>query len=214
MKAWGSVGVSLPHSSGQQYNRGRPVAKSDLQLGDLVFFYSGISHVGIYAGNGRVIHAPHPGKSVEYIKMSYMPYARSPSAGLSFKLFPAHLRYPAYAAFCVSVPQPERGCARVDGYRADADAARLLRTCSHAGVRAAADRHRRPQVVRGSVWSGRPSMVWSKPLVPAIALASIGSSVIEIPLSATAPGSCTSNLSTLPLTRLQVRDGADRVRTG
>jgi len=80
MKAWGSVGVSLPHSAGQQYNRGRSVAKSDLQLGDLVFFYSGISHVGIYAGNGRVIHAPHPGKSVEYIKMSYMPYegARRP----------------------------------------------------------------------------------------------------------------------------------------
>jgi peptidoglycan DL-endopeptidase CwlO len=75
MAAWGSVGVSLPHSSGQQYNRGKPVAKSNLQLGDLVFFYSGISHVGLYAGNGRVIHAPRPGKSVEYIKMSYMPYA-------------------------------------------------------------------------------------------------------------------------------------------
>jgi peptidoglycan DL-endopeptidase CwlO len=75
MRAWGSVGVSLPHSAGQQFNRGRPVAKSDLQLGDLVFFYSGISHVGLYAGNGRVIHAPRPGKSVEYIKMSYMPYA-------------------------------------------------------------------------------------------------------------------------------------------
>jgi cell wall-associated NlpC family hydrolase len=75
MRAWGSVGVSLPHSSGQQYNRGRPVARSDLQLGDLVFFYSDISHVGLYAGNGRVIHAPRPGKSVEYIKISYMPYA-------------------------------------------------------------------------------------------------------------------------------------------
>ena len=75
MRAWGSVGVSLPHSAGQQYNRGRSVAKSDLQLGDLVFFYNDISHVGLYAGNGRVIHAPRPGKSVEYIKMSYMPYA-------------------------------------------------------------------------------------------------------------------------------------------
>jgi cell wall-associated NlpC family hydrolase len=75
MMAWGSVGVSLPHSSRQQYSRGRPVAKSDLQLGDLVFFYSDISHVGLYAGNGQVIHAPRPGKSVEYIKMSYMPYA-------------------------------------------------------------------------------------------------------------------------------------------
>ena len=49
--------------------------KSDLQLGDLVFFYSDIHHVGLYAGNGQVIHAPRPGKSVEYIKMSYMPYA-------------------------------------------------------------------------------------------------------------------------------------------
>jgi peptidoglycan DL-endopeptidase CwlO len=75
MRAWGSVGVSLPHSSGQQYNRGRSVARSDLQLGDLVFFYSDIHHVGLYAGNGQVIHAPRPGKSVEYIKISYMPYA-------------------------------------------------------------------------------------------------------------------------------------------
>jgi peptidoglycan DL-endopeptidase CwlO len=75
MKAWGSVGVSLPHSSRQQYGRGRPVAKSELQLGDLVFFYSDIHHVALYAGNGQVIHAPRPGKSVEYIKMSYMPYA-------------------------------------------------------------------------------------------------------------------------------------------
>jgi cell wall-associated NlpC family hydrolase len=75
MKAWGSVGVGLPHSSRQQFGRGRSVAKSDLQLGDLVFFYSDIHHVGLYAGNGQVIHAPRPGKSVEYIKMSYMPYA-------------------------------------------------------------------------------------------------------------------------------------------
>jgi peptidoglycan DL-endopeptidase CwlO len=75
MRAWGSVGVSLPHSSRQQFGRGRSVAKSDLQLGDLVFFYSDIHHVGLYAGNGQVIHAPRPGKSVEYIKMSYMPYA-------------------------------------------------------------------------------------------------------------------------------------------
>jgi peptidoglycan DL-endopeptidase CwlO len=74
-RAWGSVGVSLPHSSRQQYSRGRAVAKSDLQLGDLVFFYSDIHHVGLYAGNGQVLHAPRPGKSVEYIKMSYMPYA-------------------------------------------------------------------------------------------------------------------------------------------
>jgi peptidoglycan DL-endopeptidase CwlO len=81
MRAWGSVGVSLPHSAGQQSNRGRSVARSDLQLGDLVFFYSPISHVGLYAGNGQVIHAPRPGKSVEYIKMSYMKYAGATRPG-------------------------------------------------------------------------------------------------------------------------------------
>jgi peptidoglycan DL-endopeptidase CwlO len=76
MRAWESAGVSLPHSAGEQYNRGRYVDKSDLRPGDLVFFYPGsISHVGLYAGNGQVIHAPRPGKYVEYIKMSYMPYA-------------------------------------------------------------------------------------------------------------------------------------------
>ena len=75
MMAWGSVGVSLPHSASQQYSRGSVVSKADLQLGDLVFFYSDIHHVGLYAGNGQVIHAPRPGKYVEYIKMSYMPYA-------------------------------------------------------------------------------------------------------------------------------------------
>jgi cell wall-associated NlpC family hydrolase len=49
-------------------------------LGDLVFFYSDISHVGLCAGNGQVIYAPRPGKSVEYIKMPCMPYngARRP----------------------------------------------------------------------------------------------------------------------------------------
>ena len=78
--AWRSVGVSLPRSSSAQYGVGRPVAKSDLRPGDLVFFYRPISHVALYAGNNTIIHAPRPGKSVEYTKMSYMPYvgARRP----------------------------------------------------------------------------------------------------------------------------------------
>jgi cell wall-associated NlpC family hydrolase len=75
MKAWGSAGVRLPHSSSKQYRIGKKVSKSQLRHGDLVFFYRGISHVGLYAGNGKVIHAPRPGKKVSYIKMSYMPYA-------------------------------------------------------------------------------------------------------------------------------------------
>ena len=74
--AYAAAGISLPHSSRIQATMGTPVARADLQPGDLVFFYSQTpSHVAIYAGNGQVIHAPRPGKKVEYIKMSYMPYA-------------------------------------------------------------------------------------------------------------------------------------------
>jgi peptidoglycan DL-endopeptidase CwlO len=75
LAAWRSVGVSLPRSSRSQFGVGTSVARSDLQLGDLVFFYSPISHVGLYAGNGTLLDAPRPGKTVRYIKMSYMPYA-------------------------------------------------------------------------------------------------------------------------------------------
>ena len=75
MKAWQVAGVKLPHSAGQQYRIGKKISKSQLRNGDLVFFYRGISHVGLYAGNGKVIHAPRPGETVSYIKMSYMPYA-------------------------------------------------------------------------------------------------------------------------------------------
>jgi cell wall-associated NlpC family hydrolase len=80
--AWRAAGVSLSRTSQSQFHDGRAVAKSDLQPGDLVFFYSSTapSHVALYAGNGMVIHAPHPGSSVKYIKMKYMPYtgARRP----------------------------------------------------------------------------------------------------------------------------------------
>ena len=80
MKAWGSAGKKLPHSAKGQYKKGKKVKKSDLRKGDLVFFYSGPSHVGIYAGGGKVIHSPKPGSKVSYIKIKYMPYkgARRP----------------------------------------------------------------------------------------------------------------------------------------
>jgi cell wall-associated NlpC family hydrolase len=80
MKAWKAAGVKLPHSAGQQFRIGKKISKSNLRNGDLVFFYRGIGHVGLYAGNGKVIHAPRPGKQVSYIKMSHMPYmgARRP----------------------------------------------------------------------------------------------------------------------------------------
>jgi cell wall-associated NlpC family hydrolase len=73
--AYKAAGVKLPHSSRSQMKYGRSVSKSALKPGDLVFFYSPVSHVAIYAGNGKVIHASRPGKPVGYIKMSYMPFA-------------------------------------------------------------------------------------------------------------------------------------------
>lgn len=75
MMAWRQAGVSLPHSSRQQYAVSAKVSRSQLQPGDLVLFYGDMHHVGLYAGNGMVIHAPRPGKSVEYIQMKYMPFA-------------------------------------------------------------------------------------------------------------------------------------------
>ncbi|MFB6725914.1 NlpC/P60 family protein [Kribbella sp. NPDC056345] len=72
--AWGKAGVSLPHSSKAQANEGRRISKSQLMPGDLVFFYSPITHVGMYIGNGRMVHAPRPGKSVETSSISTMPY--------------------------------------------------------------------------------------------------------------------------------------------
>ena len=79
--AWRAAGVSIPRTSAaQSTGAGKSVAKSDLKPGDLVFFYSPVSHVALYVGNDTILHAPRPGKSVEYSKMSYMPYvgARRP----------------------------------------------------------------------------------------------------------------------------------------
>ena len=74
--AWKAAGVTLPRTSAQQFGVGRKVAKADLQPGDLVFFYGATpGHVALYAGHGLVIHAPRPGKTVEYLKMEYMPFS-------------------------------------------------------------------------------------------------------------------------------------------
>jgi len=73
--AWTHAGKRIPRTSQGQARSGKRVSKSKLRKGDLVFFYSGKSHVGIYAGKGRVIHASRPGKPVAYIKIKHMPYA-------------------------------------------------------------------------------------------------------------------------------------------
>ncbi len=74
MMAYGQAGVGLPHSSRAQYSSGTRVAKSDLQPGDLVFYYNPISHVGIYLGNGLIVHAANPGAGVKVSDLDEMPY--------------------------------------------------------------------------------------------------------------------------------------------
>ncbi|SEG62754.1 Cell wall-associated hydrolase, NlpC family [Actinacidiphila yanglinensis] len=73
--AWKAAGVSLPRTTYTQINAGTRVGESELRPGDLVFFYSGISHVGLYIGHGEMIHAPHPGAPVQIAPVSEMPFA-------------------------------------------------------------------------------------------------------------------------------------------
>ncbi|WP_338896481.1 NlpC/P60 family protein [Streptomyces sp. TG1A-60] len=73
--AYRSAGVSLPRTTYAQINAGRRVSRSELRTGDLVFFYSGISHVGIYVGNGQMVHAPNPSAPVRVAPLDEMPFA-------------------------------------------------------------------------------------------------------------------------------------------
>ncbi len=74
MYAYAKVGVYLPHNAAMQYGMGTPVARSQLAPGDLVFF-SGLSHVGMYIGGGRFVHAPHTGDVVKISSLSEYWYA-------------------------------------------------------------------------------------------------------------------------------------------
>jgi cell wall-associated NlpC family hydrolase len=69
MYAYAKVGVYLPHNAAMQYGMGTPVSRSQLAPGDLVFF-NGLSHVGMYIGGGRFVHAPHTGDVVKISSLS------------------------------------------------------------------------------------------------------------------------------------------------
>lgn len=73
--AYRAAGISLPRTTYAQINAGSRVSRSELRPGDLVFFYSGISHVGIYVGNGQMIHAPNPSAPVRLAPVDEMPFA-------------------------------------------------------------------------------------------------------------------------------------------
>ncbi|WP_327694331.1 C40 family peptidase [Streptomyces sp. NBC_00459] len=73
--AFAQAGIQIPRTSQEQANAGtRIYSQSDLQVGDLVIFYSDHHHVGFYAGNGQVLHAPRSGTVVRYESIDNMPF--------------------------------------------------------------------------------------------------------------------------------------------
>jgi cell wall-associated NlpC family hydrolase len=79
MRAFQTAGVSLPHSSRAQYGYGKSIKRSDLKPGDLIFFGRPISHVGIYLGGGKMVHAPRSGSRVKVASASSL--GRKPYIG-------------------------------------------------------------------------------------------------------------------------------------
>ncbi|MEV6382986.1 NlpC/P60 family protein [Streptomyces sp. NPDC051773] len=69
--AWKAAGVDLPRTTYDQVEAGTTVPLADAKPGDLVFFYDNIGHVGLYIGNGMMIHAPKPGTYVREESIFY-----------------------------------------------------------------------------------------------------------------------------------------------
>ena len=73
MMAWAAAGVSIPHSALAQNGYGAPVSVTDLQPGDLVFYFTPISHVAMYIGNGQILHASSPSRPIGIGQLTSMP---------------------------------------------------------------------------------------------------------------------------------------------
>ncbi|MFQ1004415.1 C40 family peptidase [Modestobacter sp. SSW1-42] len=73
--AFAAAGISLPHSSKAQAALGRPVSRAELQPGDLVYFFSPVSHIGIYIGGGKMVHARTFGEPVNVGSVDMSGYA-------------------------------------------------------------------------------------------------------------------------------------------
>jgi peptidoglycan DL-endopeptidase CwlO len=73
--AFKQAGITIPRTSAAQSTFGTAVARKDLQPGDLVFFYQPVSHVGIYIGNGKILHASTSGEPVKISDMDSFPYS-------------------------------------------------------------------------------------------------------------------------------------------
>ncbi len=73
--AWRAAGVALPRTSYSQVGAGTRIPADRLAPGDLVFYYSGLTHVGLYVGNGQIIHASRPRAPVRLAPVDSMPIA-------------------------------------------------------------------------------------------------------------------------------------------
>ena len=71
--AFNEVGKSVPRTSQAQVAAGVPVSMDDIQVGDVVGYYGGNTHIGIYVGNGQVIHAINSGTPVQITDINYLP---------------------------------------------------------------------------------------------------------------------------------------------
>jgi cell wall-associated NlpC family hydrolase len=75
MYAYAQVGISLPHYTGSQFTAGARISQGALRPGDLVFFHSDLHHMGMYIGNGKMVHAPQTGDVVKVSPISGRPFA-------------------------------------------------------------------------------------------------------------------------------------------
>jgi cell wall-associated NlpC family hydrolase len=71
--AYGRVGIELPHNSYALYGEGQRVRGSRMEPGDILFF-EGLGHVGMYLGNGRMVHSPETGRTVEVVRLAATNY--------------------------------------------------------------------------------------------------------------------------------------------
>ncbi|NNG18040.1 C40 family peptidase [Naumannella sp. ID2617S] len=68
-----AAGVSIPRTSQAQAGGGQRISLSQAQPGDVVVYYSGASHVGLYIGDGKIVHSSRPGKPVSVVSATSMP---------------------------------------------------------------------------------------------------------------------------------------------
>jgi cell wall-associated NlpC family hydrolase len=73
--SYGKLGIELPHSSYALYSEGRSVSRARMKPGDVLFF-SGLGHVGLYLGDGEMVHAPYTGRNVEVVALGDSHYGR------------------------------------------------------------------------------------------------------------------------------------------